>query len=285
MAVLSARAWSSCPSCERASVTDDRTVVEKLPVSGRQLFWIGFYTFVLAAWTSLYAMSLAAPWQGLEGPTTAEFWASLCVSAGAASPAALFGMWALMSAAMMMPTFVPAIRVFDEMTDAKASDSGSMVSLVAGYVAVWLAFSAAAAGLQALLAGYDLLAPDGTSRSVWLTAVLFLCAGAYQLTLVKSACLAKCRHPLIFFMQYWRPGNAAAFHMGLRLGAYCVGCCWVLMLLGFVGGTMNLLWMGAATLFMIFEKLPGIGAYLTRPAGIMLLAAGASISAHALELM
>ena len=75
-------------------------------------------------------------------------------------------------------------------------------------------------------------------------------------------------------MERWQPGAASAFGMGLHLGVFCLGCCWALMALGFVGGTMNLIWMGLATVFMALEKLPDIGRYLTRPAGHALLLAG-----------
>jgi predicted metal-binding membrane protein len=146
-----------------------------------------------------------------------------------------------------------------------------------------MGFSAMGAGAQILLSQAGWLAPDGTSLSPWLTASLLIAAGIYQLSTVKAACLAKCRHPLVFFLQYWKPGPAPAFAMGLRLGAYCVGCCWVLMSLGFIGGATNLLWMGAATLFMTFEKLPGIGTRLTGPAGLLLLAAGAWGAVQALQ--
>jgi predicted metal-binding membrane protein len=80
--------------------------------------------------------------------------------------------------------------------------------------------------------------------------------------------------PMTFFMERWAPGAARAFRMGVELGALCLGCCWALMALAFVGGTMSLLWMGAATLFMVLEKLPDLGRSLTRPAGVVLIAAG-----------
>lgn len=248
----------------------------------RPLFWIGFYGLVLTAWVALFLMTRTSP---LPGVSAAEFWGSLCGGAAGASPAMLYGMWVLMTAAMMLPGFAPAVRVFGEIGAFRASDGRSMAALVAGYVTLWLGFSALATAAQLALARAGALAPDGTSLTPWLTAGLLVAAGAYQLSLMKAACLAKCRHPLMFFLERWRPGLRAAFGMGLRLGAYCVGCCWVLMLLGFVGGAMNLIWMGAATLFMSFEKLPGPGAYLTKPAGIALAAAGGFVAAQALNLI
>jgi predicted metal-binding membrane protein len=246
--------------------------------SRRTLFWIGFYAVILLAWSMLFLIGRGPSSSSIPGMTSAEFWASLCSGAASADPAALFGMWGVMTAAMMLPTFVPAVRVFDELGDVQASNAKSMSALVSGYSAAWLVFCALGALMQLLLSRTGIIAPDGTSLSPWLTAGLLLAAGGYQLSHVKSACLAKCRHPLTFFLAYWRPGSPAAFAMGLRLGLACLGCCWVLMTLSFVGGAMNLLWMGLATLFMTFEKLPQVGRYLTKPAAaILLLAAGVTL--------
>ena len=95
-------------------------------------------------------------------------------------------------------------------------------------------------------------------------------AGAYQFSPVKEACLSKCRRPLSFFMQHWDEG---ALRNGVRLGLVCLGCCWALMALAFVGGVMNLAFMGLATVIMVLEKLPQVGRYLTRPLGAVLIAA------------
>lgn len=244
------------------------------PFSLRPLAWGGFYALVLAAWAGLFALS-RSPVPGLSSP---EFWASLCVPATQADPAVLFGMWALMTAAMMLPTFVPALRVYGQIGAVGASDVAGMAALVAGYAAVWLGFALGVTLAQVGLARAGAVAADG--RAVpWATVVLLLAAGLYQFSPLKSACLSRCRQPLTFFLEHWRPGAATAFGMGARLGGLCLGCCWALMLLGFVGGTMNLAWMGAATLFMTLEKLPDLGAYLTKPAGVALLVAGSVVAA------
>ena len=238
----------------------------------RPLVWIGFYAVVLLSWAVLFALSRSP----IPGLSAAEYWAALCVTARDADPAVLFGMWALMTAAMMLPTFVPALQVYAQIGAVGASDPRGMVALVAGYGAVWLGFAAVATLAQIALAGAGLwLAP-------WVTVALLLAAGAYQFSTLKAACLQRCRQPLTFFLQHWRPGAATAFGMGARLGGYCLGCCWVLMLLGFVGGAMNLLWMGAATLFMTLEKLPDLGGYLTKPAGVALLLAGGVVAVQSL---
>jgi len=95
--------------------------------------------------------------------------------------------------------------------------------------------------------------------------------------------LIRCRAPLQFLSEHWRAGRAGALWMGLIHGLYCIGCCWAIMVLAFVGGVMSLLWMGLATLFMVAEKLPDIGAYIRRPAGTALIGAGALVCIVALS--
>ncbi|WP_346154948.1 DUF2182 domain-containing protein, partial [Streptomyces labedae] len=146
--------------------------------------------------------------------------------------------------------------------------------LLGGYLLIWSGFAVLATGTQLALAGAGLLTPLGESASVWLTAALVMGAGAYQFSTLKEACLSKCRRPLTFFMQHWDEGP---WRMGLRLGAVCLGCCWALMLLAFIGGTMNLLWMGGAMVLMMLEKLPTIGTVMTRPLGYGLIALGVAL--------
>lgn len=250
-------------------------------VTPQGALWVGFYGLILAAWAGLFALVLASPLAGVpEG-----LWQALCTGAAAADPAALFAMWGLMAAAMMLPTFVPALRTFLQLQATGATRPLDAMALVAGYATVWTVGAALGAAGQGMLARAGLLAPDGASLSPWLTAALLAGAGLYQFSRIKAACLARCRMPLGFFIERWAPGPGRAYRMGLELGVLCLGCCWALMALAFVGGTMSLLWMGAATLFMVMEKLPELGRPVTRPAGVLLLAAagitalGAALSA------
>ena len=136
---------------------------------------------------------------------------------------------------------------------------------------VWLGFSVLAGALQMVLFGAGLVSAFGDSLSVWLSAGLLMLAGLYQFSPVKEACLSKCRAPLTFFMAHWDEGP---LRNGLRLGLVCLGCCWALMLLAFVGGVMSIAFMGLATLIMVIEKLPDYGRLLTRSSKTMLIAAG-----------
>ncbi len=245
------------------------------------LAWIGFYALILLGWLGVFAMAVQNPAADLAG-MPADFWASLCIAAGQAEFGPLVLMWGLMALAMMLPTFVPALRCFLDLSATGATSLQGAVALVGGYLVVWGLAAVAGAGAQYGLSRAGLLALNGASVSGWLTAALLLGAGAYQFTALKEACLAKCRMPLTFFMERWKPGTPRALRMGLELGVLCLGCCWALMALGFVGGTMNLLWMGAATLFMTLEKLPDIGRWLTRPVGFALIAAGVFTALHTL---
>jgi predicted metal-binding membrane protein len=238
-------------------------------VSARAILWPVFFGGVLAAWAALWAMGQQARALSVYG---AEFWAALC-GAGEVGFGPLAGMWALMAAAMMVPTMVPALRTFLDLP-APAGGAGQAMALSAGYLSVWLGASLGFAGLQLGLARAGLVAPDGRSLSLLLTSGLFVIAGAYQFSRFKSACLSRCRAPLTLFLSHWRPGVRPALTMGLRMGADCLGCCWALMALAFVGGMANLLWMGLATALMVLEKLPEIGRPLTRPLGWVLLVAG-----------
>ena len=148
-----------------------------------------------------------------------------------------------MMVGMMLPSATPMVllyaRVCRKSLDMAAPDTGAFVM---GYVAVWTLFSAAATALQWGLEQAALLSPTMTSASPFFAGMVLVLAGLYQWTPAKQACLSRCRSPVEFLSTHWRPGAGGAFAMGLRHGAFCVGCCWALMALLFVGGVMNLLW-------------------------------------------
>lgn len=231
--------------------------------------WLALFGLILGAWIVLYLMSAPADLRDAGRIYGAEFWRDLCtLTPDAAGYARMVLMWALMSAAMMAPTALPAFATYEDLSHTQAdTDFGR---LVGGYLAVWLGFSVLAAALQLVLFQMDLLTAFGDSRSNLLSAVLLAGAGLYQFSPLKEACLSKCRRPLTFFMQHWDEGP---LRNGVRLGLVCLGCCWALMLLGFVGGVMNIAFMGLATIIMVLEKLPDLGRWITRPLGVLLIAA------------
>jgi predicted metal-binding membrane protein len=196
-------------------------------------------------------------------------------SAGTLLP--LFLMWAGMMVAMMLPSATPMILTFAAVSRNRRRQERPYVPVaifVAGYVAIWSAFSALAAVAQWILHRQALLSPAMASSSVWLGGILLIAAGIFQFTPLKHTCLAHCRAPLEFIMTRWREGAGGAFRMGLEHGLYCTGCCWALMGLLFVAGVMNILWIAALSLLVGLEKLVPRGLRLSAATGVILTAWG-----------
>jgi predicted metal-binding membrane protein len=178
----------------------------------------------------------------------------------------LWAMWAVMMTGMMLPSAAPVIVLA----------GGSRAYFVAlGYLAVWTAFSAGATALQLLLVRLLIVTPMMEVSSRGAGALLLACAGIYQLTPLKRACLATCQSPMAFLARRWRSGASGAFRMGAEHGVHCVGCCWALMLLLFAGGVMNLAVILALTVFVAFEKLAPVGVWSARISGGLLILLGA----------
>ncbi len=212
---------------------------------------------------------------GMGGPTT--------MAPPAFGP--LAAMWAAMMAAMMLPTLVPTMRAYDDLirsAGVAGASRGGWVGVVAGYLGVWIVAALVLAALQIGLARAGLASPMGAATGAALQAGLLIAAGAWQFSRAKEICHGVCHAPTIHFLGHWRPGVAGGARMGTSLGAFCVGCCWAIMGLGFVGGAMNLVWMGGATAFMIVEKLPQVGHYVMRPAGAALIVAGVAVAIRAI---
>ncbi len=201
----------------------------------------------------------------MSGPNT-RAWA-----AGTLLP--LFAMWAEMMVAMMLPSAAPMILIFSATSRRRRESARPFVPVayfVGGYFAVWTLFSAGAALLQWALHGAALISPAMATTNRWLGVSVLVAAAVFQWTPLKRACLDHCRSPLAFLMTDWREGRAGAFAMGWRHGLYCTGCCWVLMLLLFVAGVMNLVWIAALALLVLAEKLAPRGWHLDRWTGAAL---------------
>lgn len=199
----------------------------------------------------------------------------------AGNMAAVFAMWSVMMAAMMLPGAVPMVLFYGQLVArGEPKVVGTRTTLfVLAYLTAWAAFSLAATALQWVLQAAVVLSPMGLVTSHWGTAALLITAGLYQLTPYKDACLTRCRTPFGFLMTEWRAGDRGAFVMGLRHGSFCIGCCWALMVLAFVGGTMNLVWMAVLTVVVTVEKVTPRGDVVARWLGLLLLAGGAALGA------
>jgi predicted metal-binding membrane protein len=200
-------------------------------------------------------------------------------SSSAAYVGWIFVMWSVMGVAMMLPTAFPLVLLFRRFWRARHATStalGPALELAGGYVVAWVAFGLVAALLQWGLEHAELVTPAlGELRQPRIGGAVLLCAGLFQLTPLKAACLSRCRSPLMFLNTRWREGRPGPFLMGLDHGLFCLGCCWALMLVMFVAGAMNLLWMAALTVLMLAEKCLPHGRELGWLAGIALLVAGA----------
>jgi len=186
-------------------------------------------------------------------------------------------MWAVMMVGMMLPAAAPMILLFAAVNRKRREQGGLAVPtavFVLGYLLVWGGFSVAAALAQWALHGAALLSPALATTSPLLGGALLVAAGVYQLTPLKAVCLARCRNPLGFLVTGWRDGVGGALRMGLRHGAYCLGCCAVLMGLLFVTGIMNLLWVAAIAAFVLVEKVAPGGRLVGRVASGALIVAG-----------
>ncbi|CAB3699857.1 hypothetical protein LMG22037_03444 [Paraburkholderia phenoliruptrix] len=186
-------------------------------------------------------------------------------------------MWWTMMIAMMTPGAAPLIllyrRVLRHHEPAATHSAIPSLFLFAGYLTAWLAFSILAAILQQVLQPTGLVSDMMLwSKSAPLSACFLAVAGFYQFSPLKRACLRQCRAPVAFLTAYWRPGLAGSFLLGVRHGFYCVGCCWLLMTLLFVGGVMNLAWIAALSVVVLVEKLAPRGEQAGRLLGVVLIA-------------
>jgi predicted metal-binding membrane protein len=169
------------------------------------------------------------------------------------------GAWTAMMAAMMLPSTSPLVLLY-----ARQSRAASSALLTTGYIAVW-----AAVGLAAYT--IDMRLPDPSHGVV---GAVLIGAGLYQLTPLKTACLTRCRNPADFLVTHWRRGTVGALRLGVEHGAYCVGCCWALMGVLVIAGSMGLAWVVAIALVVAGEKLLPAGQLLGRLGGVGLLIAG-----------
>ena len=195
----------------------------------------------------------------------------------AAEPLALFVMWLVMMVAMMVPSAAPIILLFASTMRRRRERASPWVPtgvFAAGYILIWVGFSAAAAALQMALHRASLLSPAMSATSPIAGGVVLIAAGLYQWLPVKNICLSHCRSPLGFFTTDWREGWSGAIAMGVRHGLFCLGCCWALMALLFVAGVMNLLWVAALSAIVLLEKVAPKGQAIARAAGVGFIVVG-----------
>ena len=189
-----------------------------------------------------------------------------------------FLMWAVMMVAMMVPSASPMVMAYARIASARGARPAVRVwTFVAGYIAVWTLFSVVATALQIALQERSLVS-NALNTTPLIGAMILVVAGIYQLTPLKEACLGRCQSPIGFLMTHWRDGANGAFRMGLQHGAFCVGCCWMLMALLFVVGVMNLAWVAAISAFVLLEKSTRWGNAIAKVSGVALIVVAIAIA-------
>jgi predicted metal-binding membrane protein len=257
------------------ALADSGTATPRLPPRERLTLLAALAVITALSWLYLVRMPMVPADLGAVGvlllsvlpPRLADVWLT-------------FMMWSVMMVAMMLPSASSMILTYAAIARRRDGKSAYALWVFAGaYIVIWTLFSAAATAGQLLLENASLLYGASRTSSV-AGAVLLMLAGLYQLTPLKNLCLAHCRSPLGFLMTQWRDGVTGAFIMGIKHGAQCLGCCWMLMGLLFVFGAMNLIWVAAISILVILEKLAPFGHAIARVSGVAMLAGAIALAVH-----
>jgi predicted metal-binding membrane protein len=250
----------------------DRVIVSTALAAIAALAWA--YLLWLAASMGMGGEP-APPGMSMPGMLAAEFrpWS-------AAGFAFAFGMWAVMMVGMMTPSAAPMILIFARVgrqASAQGKPFAATSWFLAGYFLVWLAFALAATAVQSALTQAALLDPMMASSSRVFGGIVRIAAGINEWTPLKDACLTQCQSPLLFIQRHggFRRDPRGALLLGLHHGSYCVGCCWMLMALLFVGGVMNVLWIALLSAFVLLQKTLPPGRVFARTAGVAFITTGA----------
>ncbi len=239
----------------------------------RERLWVlgAVAAITLVAWA--YLVDMAA---GMDAGATLgmQYW-----TPGYA--AMMFVMWVIMMIGMMLPSAAPVMLLHARVRRRRGGRIAHTGIFLCGYLVAWTIFSAGATVLQWGFAELALLSPAMAATSPAFGAAVLVAAGVYQFTPWKNACLSHCRSPIDFLARRWHHGAVGAMRMGIEHGAYCVGCCWLLMTILFVVGVMDLLWVAAITAFVLVEKVAPAGRHLTRigAAGLIIAGIGLAITA------
>jgi predicted metal-binding membrane protein len=248
----------------------ERSALERVLLRDRMVTLTALVAASLLAWAYIgtgmgggeMAMSnMAMPGMAMPAQWTASYFALMAA------------MWIIMMVAMMLPSAAPMILLFAAIRRRReaAAPFAATALFAFAYLAVWAAVGLAATALQWLLDRAAALTPAIAITNAIVAAIVLIAAGAWQFTPLKQACLRYCRSPLMFITQYWGRGP---FGLGLTHGLYCLGCCWMLMALLFVGGVMNLAWVALIALYVLAEKVAPRGPWVGYVAGAALIVAG-----------
>jgi predicted metal-binding membrane protein len=266
-----------------AMLRRDRAIVAAALVILTALAWA--YVWWLAADMDMSGMDMSGfrmipAGMGLMMPATAPW--------NTVEFAFVFAMWAVMMIGMMTPSATPMILIYARVGRQAARQGTPLAAsayFAAGYLLSWIGFALVATSAQWALERAALLTPMMAGASDMFSGTVLIAAGVYQWTPLKDACLRQCQSPLLFIQRHggFRSDLLGTLALGARHGAYCIGCCWVLMALLFVGGVMNVLWIAAIAILVLAEKVVPAGRVISRIAGAGLFAGGAWLLAQALR--
>jgi predicted metal-binding membrane protein len=187
------------------------------------------------------------------------------------------GVWVTMMAAMMLPSALPMVLMFDSVSVERQRAGRPFVPtwvFVAGYLGVWTVYGVAAYAVYRTLAGLDPAFLHWERGGRYVAGGAIALAGVYELTPLKSICLRHCRSPVHYVLSRWRPGWSGALRMGAEHGGYCVGCCWGLMVVLFALGVMSLFWMALVGTLIFAQKVLPFGELLPRVFAVAFVAFG-----------
>ena len=230
------------------------------------LTWIGLLAAITTAWLYLFyqheqmmTLPMADMWMP-PSDVSAWQWRDFGL---------VYLMWAVMMAAMMLPSATPMILAYTRICRQRKQNAQLLAALFSlAYLLIWLLFSIALTVLQWQLHGLRILSQMMDNQSESLAAVIFIAAGTYQWLPVKDFFLQNCRSPVGFLLTEWRGGATGSIHMGIKHGVMCVGCCWAQMMIMFAVGVMNLWAMALITALVLVEKiLPVYQRYFSRAVG------------------
>src|SRR5690242_4453954 len=199
----------------------------------------------------------------------------------------VFAMWVVMMVGMMTPSAAPMILLYARVGRQAALQHTPFAPtswFAGGYLLAWIGFAFVATFAQWAVERWRWLTPSMAVSSTVLSGLVLITAGLYQWTPIKDACLRHCQAPLQFIQQHggFRADARGSLTLGIRHGAYCIGCCWVLMALLFVGGVMNVLWIASIMIFVLLEKLIPARRLISHVSGGVFLAAGVVVIARSL---
>ena len=257
-------------SAMEAVLKHDRAIVLAALIALAALAW----AHVL--WLSTGMAAAPAPMPDMPGMIMAP----ALQSWGGAELLTAFAMWTTMMAGMMLPSAAPMILLYVRVArqgEKQGKPFASAAWFAGGYLLAWTGFALAASLAQAALLQAAVISPMLASTSLAFGGIVLIAAGLYQWTPLKDACLAFCQGALQFIQSHggFKRGAAPSLRLGLTHGLYCVGCCWALMALLFVVGVMNLLWIAALALWVLWEKIVPLGKVMPRTLGLVLILAGA----------